>query len=100
VDEIYERVRSLIDSFEGKFGSTMCSGLLGCEFGSEEGQIIFHERDLLENCYQFTEEATRMAMGILEGWGQQGKVGYSSKYYLFAADRPASHPVEKAACKL
>ena len=59
-----------------------------------------YERDLLENCCQFTEEATRMALGILEEREQQREVGWSSKYYLFAADRPASHPVEKAACKL
>jgi len=31
-----------------------------------------HERDLLENCYQFTEEATRMA--ILEGREQKWEV--------------------------
>lgn len=100
VDANYEMVRNLIASFESKFGSTTCKGLLGCDLGTEEGQIITYEHDLLENCYQFTEEATRMAMGILEGREQQGEVAWNSKYYLLAADRPASHPVEKAACKL
>ncbi len=66
-DDIYKKVRNLIDSFEVKFGSTTCKGLLGCDLGTEEGQKTFIERDLIENCYQFTEEATRMAMEILEG---------------------------------
>lgn len=67
VDDIYEKVRNLIDSFEAKFESTTCMGLLGCDLGTKEGQITFIERDLIENCYQFTEEATRMTMGILDG---------------------------------
>jgi hypothetical protein len=67
VDDIYEKVRNLIDSFEVKFGSTTCKGLLGCDLGTEEGQTTFIERDLIVNCYQYTEEATRMTMRILEG---------------------------------
>ena len=67
VDDIYEKVRNLIDSFEVKFGSTTCKGLLGCDLGTEEGQLAFIERDLIVNCYQYTEEATRMTMRILEG---------------------------------
>lgn len=60
-DDIYKKVRNLIDSFEVKFGSTTCKGLLGCDLGTEEGQKTFIERDLIENCYQFTEEATRIS---------------------------------------
>ncbi len=67
VDDIYEKVRNLIDSFEAKFGSTTCKGLLGCDLGTDEGQITFIELGLIENCYKFTEEATRMAMEILDG---------------------------------
>ena len=67
VDDIYEKVRNLIDSFEVKFGSTTCKGLIGCDLGTEEGQRTFIERDLILNCYQYTEEATRMTMRILEG---------------------------------
>jgi C_GCAxxG_C_C family probable redox protein len=66
VDEIYDLVSRLIHSFEDKFGSTTCSGLLGCDLGTEEGQMTFMEQDLLEHCCQFTEAATRLTIDLLE----------------------------------
>jgi hypothetical protein len=67
VDKNYANVRELMESFESQFGSTTCLGLTGCDLGTEEGQTAFYEQDLMEKCYQFTEEVTRMAMGILGG---------------------------------
>lgn len=67
VDKNYAKVRELINSFEGKFGSTSCFGLTGCDLSTEQGQISFGEQGLIDKCYQFTEEATRMAMKLVEG---------------------------------
>ena len=66
VDKNYAKVRELMEAFEGRFGSTTCLGLTGCDLGTEEGQIAFREQRLIEKCYQFTEETTQIAMGILE----------------------------------
>jgi C_GCAxxG_C_C family probable redox protein len=66
VDKNYASVRKLLEVFESQFGSTTCLGLTGCDLGTEEGQISFYEQDLIEKCYSFTEETTRMAMMILE----------------------------------
>jgi hypothetical protein len=52
--------------FESKFGSTNCKDLIGCDLGTEEGQKHFRENDLSQQCRNYTEEATRMAMILLE----------------------------------
>ena len=62
----YTRVRELTNKFEGKFGSTNCKQLIGCDLGTKEGQNIFKLNDLIEQCRKYTEEATRMAMSIIE----------------------------------
>lgn len=69
IDKNYAKVRSLIESFEHKFGSRSCYGLTGCKLDTEEGQNSFREQGLIEECYQFTEESTRIAMRLLEGEG-------------------------------
>lgn len=73
VDKNYAKVRELIETFENKFGSTSCIGLTGCDLSTEQGQNSFHEQELIEKCYHFTEEATRMAIMLVEGeehWSQ------------------------------
>jgi C_GCAxxG_C_C family probable redox protein len=59
-------VQTLINKFESKFGSTNCKKLIGCDLGTEEGQNTFKENNLVEQCKDFTEEATKMAMSIIE----------------------------------
>ena len=66
VETCYINVRKLIDMFESKFGSTNCKQLIGCDLGTEEGQNTFKSNNLIEHCRKFTEEATRMAMSIIE----------------------------------
>jgi len=66
VDKSYIMVRKLISMFESKFGSTNCKQLIGCDLGTEEGQNTFKSNNLIERCKGYTEEATRMAMSIIE----------------------------------
>jgi C_GCAxxG_C_C family probable redox protein len=66
VDENYKYVREFLKSFQKKFGTTNCAELIGCELGTKEGQKKFKEENLKEECFHFTQEATRMAMTIIE----------------------------------
>jgi C_GCAxxG_C_C family probable redox protein len=59
-------VQKLLDIFKRKFGSTNCQQLIGCDLGTEEGQNKFKENNLVERCKDYTEEATKMAMSIIE----------------------------------
>ena len=59
-------VQKLKNKFESKFGSTNCKELIGCDLGTEEGQNTFKENNLVEQCKDYTEEATKMAMSIIE----------------------------------
>lgn len=69
-DEPYEKnyppVQKLLDMFEKKFDSTNCKQLTGCDLGTEEGRKKFSTANLVLRCKNYTEEATRMAMSIIE----------------------------------
>jgi C_GCAxxG_C_C family probable redox protein len=65
--ETYGTVRKLLSMFESRFGSANCPDLIGCDLGTEEGQRRFKEDNLIERCREYTEEATRMAMGLIDG---------------------------------
>ncbi len=67
VEENYTYVREFLQSFQKEFGTTNCAELIGCELGTKEGQKKFKAENLKEECFQFTQEATRMAMTIIEG---------------------------------
>lgn len=66
VETSYITVRKLINMFETKFGSTSCKQLTGCDLGTKEGLSTFMTNNLIEQCKNYTEEATRMAMSIIE----------------------------------
>ncbi len=66
VEENYALVRELLDKFEGEFGSSNCQGLLGVDLGTDEGQQTFAANNQMGQCLQYTEEATRIAMTLLE----------------------------------
>jgi C_GCAxxG_C_C family probable redox protein len=66
IDKSYVPVRQLIEIFENNFGSTNCKQLTGCDLGTEEGRKRFFATNMLERCRVYTEEATRMAMSIIE----------------------------------
>ena len=51
INEAYAKVHSFINEFSAQKGSIKCRDLLeGCDLSSEEGQKIFKERSLKENC--------------------------------------------------
>lgn len=62
----YDMTRKFLEMFESRFGSTNCRTLIGCDLGTEEGQNHFRTNNLREQCTLYTEEATRMAMSIIE----------------------------------
>jgi C_GCAxxG_C_C family probable redox protein len=66
-DKSYVPVQKMINTFENKFGSTNCKVLIGVDLGTEEGLKKFLSENKVEQCKNFTEEATRMAMSIIEG---------------------------------
>ncbi len=62
----YDTVRKLLEMFEARFGSTNCRDLTECDLGTEEGQSQFKANNLIEQCKHYAEEATRMAMLLIE----------------------------------
>ncbi len=59
-------VKQLINRFEKKYGSSDCKGLLGCDLGTLRGQYTFMVDDLFDKCTEYTEEATRITMTLIE----------------------------------
>jgi len=66
VERSYTMVRELMNMFESKFGSTNCKQLIGCDLGTDEGRNTFMKNNLIEQCKNYAEEATRMAMTIIK----------------------------------
>ena len=64
-DANYALVRALLDEFRGRFSSTNCAELLGCDLGTAEGQAFFKDNRLRERCAEYTGEAARIAMALL-----------------------------------
>jgi C_GCAxxG_C_C family probable redox protein len=67
VENCYGPVRKMLEMFENEFGSTNCRDLTGVDLGTEEGRKKFQSANMIEQCRKYTEEATRMAMSIIEG---------------------------------
>jgi C_GCAxxG_C_C family probable redox protein len=66
LERIYTIVQDFIAAFEEKYGSTNCKELTGCDLGTEEGQLKFERENLEPKCREYTEEATRMVMKLIE----------------------------------
>ena len=58
-------VQRFINKFESEFGSINCKQLTDCDLGTEEGQTTFKENKLVEQCKDYTEAATKIAMSII-----------------------------------
>ena len=69
----YIAVRKLLDMFESRFGSTNCKQLIDCDLGTQEGQNTFKSNNLTEQCRNYTEEATKMVMLIIEEKSQNNQ---------------------------
>ena len=66
VEETYAFVRELVQRFGDKFGSTNCQQLTGCDLSTPEGQERFEANSVIDRCYQYAEEAARIALELLE----------------------------------
>ncbi|MDM8528434.1 C-GCAxxG-C-C family protein [Anaerolineales bacterium HSG24] len=65
-EENYRAVQKLISNFEEEFGSVNCQELLGCNLGTDEGQQIFHDKQLRLNCSEYVGKATEFARKIID----------------------------------
>jgi len=66
VDDNYAVIQNFLTAFEEKFGSTNCMELVECDLATEEGQLAFVENNRKAQCLDYVEEATRIAMGLME----------------------------------
>ena len=70
VDDSAERnycaVQELINSFTELYGTTNCSELLGCDLGTDSGQLKFTDQKLRRRCREFTGIAADLAINIIE----------------------------------
>jgi len=62
----YLKVQQFLQQFEGKFGSTNCQVLTGCDLSTEEGLEKFETDNLDEQCKEYVEETTKTVMSLIE----------------------------------
>ena len=61
----YALTQKLISRFEKQYGSANCRQLIGCDLASKAGQRYFVENNLMENCLQYAEVATSLAVSLI-----------------------------------
>lgn len=66
VDENYRVVQKFLRQFEEEFGSTNCRDLTGYDLTTPEGLQGYLESDQPERCRGYCEQATRIAMELLD----------------------------------
>ena len=67
VDLCYDTVGEFMKRFSAQFGELNCQKLTGVHLGTEEGQAIFKEKALINQCRDYVGEATRMVLEVVEG---------------------------------
>jgi len=65
LDQSYPPVQEFTRRFTEKFGSTNCFKLIDCDLATEEGRKKFLDRNVIINCKNFTAEAIRIVLSIL-----------------------------------
>ncbi len=66
IEENYVAIQRFIERFQKQFHSIQCGELTGCDLRTEEGKKAFVEGNKIELCLDLTEDATRLALHILE----------------------------------
>jgi C_GCAxxG_C_C family probable redox protein len=66
VQKSYTATERLIREFEKEFGTRDCHILLGCDLATPEGQAMFREKRLGQQCSKYTGKASEIAARILE----------------------------------
>lgn len=62
----YEKVQQFQQTFAAKFGSINCSTLTNCDLSTEEGHQKFKKLNVHQKCSDFTGEATRMVLELIQ----------------------------------
>jgi C_GCAxxG_C_C family probable redox protein len=65
IEPSYALTQKLISQFERQYGSVNCRQLIGCDLATGAGQRYFMENHLMESCFQYAEDATRMAISLI-----------------------------------
>lgn len=65
-EENYTVIQKFIEGFNEKFESINCYDLTGCDLDTPEGQKTFMDENIIERCLDYAEEATRIALTVLE----------------------------------
>lgn len=66
LDRSYPPVQEFIRRFEEKFGSINCMTLIDCNLATEEGRKKFIDQNVIATCKNFTVEAIRIVLSILD----------------------------------
>jgi C_GCAxxG_C_C family probable redox protein len=66
LEQAYQSVQNFLKSFEAKFGSSNCQGLLGVDLGTVEGQAAFKDKEMWRLCADYVDEATKMAADLID----------------------------------
>jgi len=62
----YQKVQQFQKMFLTKFGSTNCSVLTDCDLSTDEGHQKFKELNIHQKCTDYTGEATKMVLELME----------------------------------
>ncbi len=65
VDACYQAVQTLVERFTARFHSTSCLELTGVHLGTAEGQAVFVEKGLINECINYAGETARMVVEII-----------------------------------
>ncbi|MEM4729566.1 MAG: C-GCAxxG-C-C family protein [Thermoplasmata archaeon] len=67
IDRVYAMVQDFTSEFTKRFGSTLCSGLLGCDISTARGRIEAKKRRLFTTvCPDFVRGAVEILADIVE----------------------------------
>lgn len=65
--KIYGLTERLVQEFEKSLGSRNCSGILGCDISTRDGEAAFKAKNLMKTvCLDATVKATDLVMQVLD----------------------------------
>jgi C_GCAxxG_C_C family probable redox protein len=64
-DTVYEKVQQFLQAFEEEYMSINCFELTGCDLSKEEGRQAFAEKNMMEQCRQFTGRAASLVAELI-----------------------------------
>lgn len=67
----YPPVQEFVHRFTEQFGSTNCMALTDCDLATEEGRKKFLDQNMIGTCKNFTSEAIRLALSIIDNRRQK-----------------------------